>query len=480
MRQLEADAGSLAPGGVEVPLDPLPPSFPRMVRGRHRDRDYALRRVLLVADWIGIWLALVLAMSVAGDRPRPLLESLWVLPALPLLALVFWAYELYVRPIKRFEPTHLEDVPALFHALVIGALGLWLYFKLVPPVPRLKFSEVLTFGLIALPLIAMLRATLRRRNLRLRGPERVFALAPLEDVQVLRRKFEFHPEYEMELVGSVEAEQAEELLASGQVDHLIVRLDARYLPPERMNELMQACHRGGVRFSCLPAARGLLFRGVELNHVEGVGLLTSNPPVLSRSAKLAKRSLDVGLSALLLALAAPLLAAIALAIWLERSGPVFYRQVRVGRDGRRFTMLKFRTMVPGSDRFDEELMEHSNDPDWLVMETDPRVTRLGRLLRRSSVDELPQLWHVLRGEMSMVGPRPLSERDDRKVEGWQRNRLDLTPGITGYWQVLGRNNMPFQEMLQVDYAYVAGWSLWQDVKLLLQTVPAVLRRRGAN
>jgi lipopolysaccharide/colanic/teichoic acid biosynthesis glycosyltransferase len=143
-------------------------------------------------------------------------------------------------------------------------------------------------------------------------------------------------------------------------------------------------------------------------------------------------------------------------------------------------MLKFRTMTLGADRLDDELMARSVDPDWLVMDGDPRVTRLGRFLRRSSLDELPQLWNVLKGEMSMVGPRPLSERDDCKVQGWQRHRLDLTPGITGYWQVLGRNNMPFREMLEVDYDYVAGWSLWHDLKLLCQTVPAVIRRRGAN
>lgn len=466
------DVSAEAPS-VEVAWD-------RVVQGRHRDRDYALRRALLVADWLGVWLALGLAMSVAGERPDPLVASLWVLPALPFFAVIFWSYELYARPLRRFEPTHLEDAPSLFHALMVGGLALWLFYKFLAPVPRLSFEEVLIFGLVSLPLVATLRAALRTHNLRRRGPERVVALAPPEDVQLLRRKLNFHPEYEMKLVGTVELEQVDEVVASGEVEHLIVRLDARYLPPERMDALIQACHREGIRFSCLPAARTLLFRGVELNHVEGVGLLTSNPPVLARSAKLAKRGLDVAVSAALLVLAVPLMAAITLAIALERRGPVFYRQVRVGRDGRHFTMFKFRTMDPGADRLDDDLMGESSDPDWLVMESDPRVTRVGRFLRRSSLDELPQLWHVLSGEMSMVGPRPLSERDDRKVHGWQRNRLDLVPGITGYWQVLGRNNIPFQEMLEVDYAYVAGWSLWHDVKLLLQTVPAVLRRRGAN
>jgi lipopolysaccharide/colanic/teichoic acid biosynthesis glycosyltransferase len=137
-------------------------------------------------------------------------------------------------------------------------------------------------------------------------------------------------------------------------------------------------------------------------------------------------------------------------------------------------------MVPGADAMAGDLMDKSSDPDWLVLEKDPRLTRVGRFLRLRSLDELPQLWNVLAGDMSLVGPRPLPERDDRAVTGWGRHRLDLIPGVTGYWQVLGRNNIPFREMVEIDYAYVASWSLWHDMKLLIRTVPVVLRRRGAN
>jgi lipopolysaccharide/colanic/teichoic acid biosynthesis glycosyltransferase len=126
-----------------------------------------------------------------------------------------------------------------------------------------------------------------------------------------------------------------------------------------------------------------------------------------------------------------------------------------------------------------ELMEHSSDPDWLIIRDDPRVTRVGRFLRRNSLDELPQFWNVLKGDMSLVGPRPLSERDHAIVPHSDRHRLDLMPGVTGHWQVLGRNNIPFREMIDIDCAYVTNWSLWQDLKLLALTVPAVLRRRGA-
>jgi exopolysaccharide biosynthesis polyprenyl glycosylphosphotransferase len=486
-----SDADTLV-GRLDHPASLRPEEAPvkprRLVRSRHRDRDFALRRALLVADLLGLWLALLAALALSGSRGASLAESVWILPALPALALLFQVYGLYRRPVRRFEPSHLDDFASLLHALIVGTLGLWLVYKLAP-VRQLGFQEVLTFGLLALPLIATLRVALRMVNLRLQGAERVFAVAPPGDVELLRRKLEHHPEYEMALVGAAggereaddtEVEAVEDLLASGQVDHVIVRLDAHFLPQRRVRELMHACHREGVRFGYFPGVNGLLAPGVEVNHLEAMGVLTCHPPVLSRGSKLLKRGLDLVVSALALILLAPLLAAIALAVALGSEGGALYRQVRVGKDGRRFELLKFRTMVSGADRMDEELMAHSVDPDWLVMEDDPRVTRLGRFLRRNSLDELPQLWNVLRGEMSIVGPRPLSERDDRAVRGWHRHRLDILPGVTGYWQVLGRNNIPFREMLDVDYAYIADWSLWHDLKLLFRTIPAVVRRRGAN
>ena len=494
LRRPVGRAGGALPPAETAPSSPAA-SLRRVVRSRHRDRDFALRRALLVADLLGVTLALALALLIAGRRGAPLADALWILPTLPLWAFVFRAYGLYRRPVRRFEPTHLDDAGSLLHAVVIGTLGLWLAYRLAPS-QRLDFEEVVIFGLLALPLVASLRVALRLVNVRLKGPERVFAIAPPHDVLTLGRKLRRHPEYEMELVGAVtegsadgegsglslaaELDAVEDLVGSGQVDHVIARLDADYLPQQKLVDLMRACHREGVRFGCFPGVHGLLVPGVELNHIEAMGVLTCHPPVLSPTSAIAKRALDLVLAAGLLVVLSPLLALAALAVALDSRGGVLYRQTRVGKDGRRFELFKFRTMVPGADTMDDELMERSLDPDWLVMEGDPRVTRVGRFLRRNSIDELPQLWNVLRGEMSMVGPRPLSERDDGAVRGWRRHRLDLVPGITGYWQVLGRNDIPFSEMLEVDYAYVAGWSMWHDLKLLVRTIPVVLRRRGAN
>ena len=127
-----------------------------------------------------------------------------------------------------------------------------------------------------------------------------------------------------------------------------------------------------------------------------------------------------------------------------------------------------------------ELLTESRDPGWLKLDHDPRITRVGRFLRLTSLDELPEFWNVLKGDMSLVGPRPLIESEDQRIDGWARSRLDLTPGITGLWQVLGRTNIPFEEMVKLDYLYVTNWSLWTDVRLILKTLPAVVTRRGAN
>ncbi len=190
--------------------------------------------------------------------------------------------------------------------------------------------------------------------------------------------------------------------------------------------------------------------------------------------------MDIAGASALLLVTAPLWIAAAIAIKLESRGPVLFRQSRIGRGGRPFHVVKFRTMVADAEARRSELLEHSRQSEWLDLEHDPRITRVGRFLRMTSMDELPQLSNVLRGDMSLVGPRPLIAEEDKNVNGWARGRLDLTPGITGVWQVMGRTQIPFEQMIMLDYLYVANWSVWTDIKLMLQTVPVVLMRRGAN
>ena len=232
----------------------------------------------------------------------------------------------------------------------------------------------------------------------------------------------------------------------------------------------------------VPRLFPLMGGSIDVHSIEGLPLIALPRGRLSRSTRLVKRTLDIAVSALSIVLLAPVLAAVAVAIKLDSPGPVFFRQPRRGFGDAIFQMLKFRTMELGADARKAELAalnmhaSTSGDPMFKVSD-DPRVTRFGRFLRRYSIDELPQLINVLRGEMSLVGPRPLILEEDRFVTDWRRRRLLVKPGMTGIWQVLGRDDLSFEEMVELDYRYVASWSLLLDLRLLLRTLPAIARER---
>lgn len=210
--------------------------------------------------------------------------------------------------------------------------------------------------------------------------------------------------------------------------------------------------------------------------------MVSLPPMrFSRSVVFLKRAVDLVAAGLGLLLLSPVLLVIAVAVKLDSRGPVFFRQRRWGRGGREFRIVKFRTMVDGAEAL-KASVEDRNDIDGgplFKIREDPRITRVGAWLRRTSLDELPQLWNVLRGEMSLVGPRPFVVDEACQITGWAGRRVETTPGITGLWQVMGRTDLPFEEMVKLDYIYVTNWSLWWDIKILFQTIPAILARRGA-
>jgi lipopolysaccharide/colanic/teichoic acid biosynthesis glycosyltransferase len=193
-----------------------------------------------------------------------------------------------------------------------------------------------------------------------------------------------------------------------------------------------------------------------------------------------KRVLDIASALTAMAAAVPVLAVLALAITVTSGGPVLFRQQRVGRDGRPFTMLKLRTMVDGAELMVADLLaRYDTDERFYKFRDDPRITPLGGWLRRWSADELPQLWNVLRGEMSMVGPRPALASEVRAYQPWHRARLAVRPGITGAWQVSGRCEVGFDDCVRLDLAYINDWSLLSDLKILARTGPALIRRQGA-
>jgi lipopolysaccharide/colanic/teichoic acid biosynthesis glycosyltransferase len=193
-----------------------------------------------------------------------------------------------------------------------------------------------------------------------------------------------------------------------------------------------------------------------------------------------KRAVDIVISFSLLLVLSPLMDLIAVAIKLTSPGPVFFRQPRVGYKNRVFSIFKFRTMGVGSDEIKIDLREHNDvDGPLFKLRVDPRVTPVGRFLRSTSLDEIPQLINVLVGRMALVGPRPFVPDESAEINGWAARRFDVRPGMTGLWQISGRNDLPFEELRQLDYAYVASWSLWWDLKILWLTPGSVLRRHGA-
>ena len=246
---------------------------------------------------------------------------------------------------------------------------------------------------------------------------------------------------------------------------------------------LHACDERGVDV-LLPLPPSIPQRSrVELNTIDGFDtpLLGLRRTPTSEVGLALKRVMDILVSSVMLIGAAPVMLATAAAIKLTSSGPIFFQQERSGRNGRRFTMFKFRSMVVDAEKRKKELA-HLNEMSGPVFKItrDPRVTRIGQLIRKTSVDELPQLFNILRGDMSLVGPRPPLPSEVDQYQPWQRRRLSVKPGLTGLWQVSGRNNVDFEEWMAMDLRYIDDWSLWLDMKIILRTVPAVLFRAGAS
>jgi exopolysaccharide biosynthesis polyprenyl glycosylphosphotransferase len=248
--------------------------------------------------------------------------------------------------------------------------------------------------------------------------------------------------------------------------------------PEQVHDAIQAAKALGVKVSVLPRMFEVVGSSVAFDYVDGITVLGVRRFGLDRRQRVVKRAFDLAGSLLLLALLSPVMAVLALAVRCTSSGPILFRQTRVGRGGEHFKVFKYRSMVADAEARKAGLHSLNQADGLFKIADDPRVTRVGRLLRRSSLDELPQLFNVVRGEMSLVGPRPLVVDEDERIEGFYRRRLHLTPGMTGPWQVLGSARIPLREMMSIDYLYVANWSLWGDVKILLRTVPVVMLRRG--
>jgi exopolysaccharide biosynthesis polyprenyl glycosylphosphotransferase len=245
-------------------------------------------------------------------------------------------------------------------------------------------------------------------------------------------------------------------------------------------DVVQLAHRHGVKVKLAPTTTELLVHEGEYVPGQGIPLFELRPPMLTGVDWATKRAFDLVVSLVFLVLGIPLWLLIAAAIKLDSRGPVLYVSRRVGVREQEFGMLKFRTMVAGAAELQDALEDENEASGPLFkIRDDPRVTRVGRVLRRLSLDELPQLVNVLRGEMSLVGPRPLPLRDHAMLQDWHRARSLVLPGMTGLWQISGRSGLEFDDLVRLDFTYIENWSIWSDVSIIARTIPAVLSGRGA-
>jgi exopolysaccharide biosynthesis polyprenyl glycosylphosphotransferase len=447
------------------------------------------RRLLLGADVLATALACVLAIALLGHDSL----GVYTLLAIPTIVVVCKLSGLYDRDEFLLSKTTLDEAPTLFRVAALFTLLTFLAGDAVVQ-GHLGRDQALALWLILFVSMVFLRWAARGLGGLLTPPERCLVLANADAAQWLTTKLERSHRTNVEVVGRVPlgpdnssggsiprlgtVEELESLLDEHRVERALV---ARGRGDTDHNVLaaIRIVKRLGVQLSVLPRPFEVVGAAVEFDDVEGATLLGVRRHGLTRSSRLLKRGLDLVGATVGLLLLAPLMAMIAAAIKLDSRGPVFFRQPRMGMDDEPFRIFKFRTMVADADAQQAELAERNEAEGGLFkIEDDPRITRVGGFLRRTSLDELPQLLNVLKGDMSLVGPRPLVLDEDCQIEGWQRHRLMLPPGATGMWQVLGSARIPMSEMVKIDYLYGANWSLWLDLKIILRTIPFVLGRRG--
>jgi exopolysaccharide biosynthesis polyprenyl glycosylphosphotransferase len=355
-------------------------------------------------------------------------------------------------------------------------------------------------GLIAILLLAMSRAVqnaiIGRLHTQGIGVKRVIIVGAGEIGRTVMRTVVARPELGYHIIGFVDdnpekgkndigrfkgmgaTSNLPQLISEKEVDEVIVTLPWMY--HRKIMNIVHTCERQNVEAYIVPDLFQMSLSRVDVDDLGGVPLVGVREVGFGRKTRLLKRAIDIIGSIAGLTLGAPVLGLIALAIRLDSPGPIFFRQTRVGANGDIFRIYKFRSMYEGADKMMDELQE-MNEADGPIfkIKDDPRVTRVGKILRRTSLDELPQLLNVVRGEMSLVGPRPPLPAEVSRYMEWHKKRLEVRPGMTGLWQVSGRSLLNFDDMVLLDIYYIENWSLWLDIKILLRTIPEVLFGNGA-
>jgi exopolysaccharide biosynthesis polyprenyl glycosylphosphotransferase len=481
-------------GAARVPEAGVPAPAPFETAGHGPDesrrRGAVLRRLLALGDW-GALLAVLCAVT-ATSSSTDVGVLFWAVLFSPSWVIVVKLHGLYDNDHRRIRHSTLDELPSLVSASVLGTLLLDGLLALSPAGP-LSPASAIGIGVGTFGASFVLRGTIRFVWHRLTGLATGLVIGPAAAVDMVARRVSTHPETRLALVGYLSADSEEvatelpRLGAPGDISRV-----ARELAIERVvvteaemsaidaERLIEECKAEGLALTILPQHYGLLGPGIELNRLAELPVLDfrfSDPP---RSTVAMKRAMDIVVSALLLVLFSPLLLWVALWILIDDGRPVLFRQRRAGKDGEPFTMFKFRTMVTDAEQRLPELVDIENlDQPAFKIPDDPRVTRSGRWLRRTSIDELPQLINVLRGEMSLVGPRPEEESVVALYDERQRGRLAIKPGVTGPMQVYGRSDLTFEERLAMERDYLDNLSLLTDLQILMRTPRAMIRGEGA-
>ncbi|MBS1675784.1 MAG: sugar transferase [Actinobacteria bacterium] len=455
-----------------------------------RRRGALLRRLMALGDWTALIVALLVVTAVTSSTD--VADLFWAILFSPSWILVVKLHGLYDHDHRRIRHSTLDEVPSLVSATVLGTLvidGL----LAISPVGPLSPKSAIGLGLGTLIGSFILRGVLRWVWHRATPVALGLVIGPPATVDAVARRVVTHPETRLHLVGylsSSREEDSAELPRLGTVADIsevaeVTGIERVVVTEGQMSEpaaerLIEECKKAGLALTFLPQHYGLLGPGIELNRLAELPVLDfrfSDPP---RSTQAMKRVMDVLVSGTLLVAISPVLLCAALATLVDSGRPVFFRQKRAGKDGEPFTMLKFRTMDADAEDRLGELVDLSklSEPAFKIPD-DPRVTRAGRVLRRTSIDELPQLFNVLRGEMSLVGPRPEEEAVVALYDERQRGRLAIKPGLTGPMQVYGRGDLTFEERLAMERDYLDNLSLLTDLQILVRTPRAIMRGEGA-
>lgn len=434
---------------------------------------------------------------VAASNYKPLGSYVPLMIALTgLLLLAYVSQKVYVHPRGR---SWLDEMYVLFSSTLTS---LMLLIVITYYVPELSYSRGL-FPLVAVTILIPLALSriaksiilnqLRRRGV---GVRRVLVVGAGEVGRAVIRSIVAHPELGYQVVGFVddnpekgqtdlgkikalgEIERLSDLISEHSIDLVITALPWMY--HRKILRIMRQCEGQRTQVYIVPDLLQTAIRHVDVEYLGEVPVVGVRQNALSQEALLFKRALDLVMAAACFLFGWPILLVIALLIRIDSPGSAIFSQTRIGKNGIPFTIYKFRTMRQGADAEKAKLMAHNEGEERLFkIKDDPRVTRIGRFLRKTSLDELPQIWNVLRGEMSIVGPRPQVPSEVELYLEWHRHRLDVLPGMTGMWQVSGRSELSFDEMALLDIWYVENWTLWLDIKIMLKTAAVALSAKGA-